>query len=172
MDSCWLFSTRVWDQTSNESLPWCVSMRETHQQQQQLRLVFDTGSHFFSLCALLQVSAVAATTKLLESSLSADTMPQLNIQQACHSQLQALVGSNLASLVAFNLGYLPGGDKRVITRTESTVAAVEAALEVCNRQHLRQCTNPSTCMPLTKQSCHSKHTTTPYTTSTPLLSLT
>jgi hypothetical protein len=37
---------------------------------------------------------------------------------------------NRAALVAFNLGYLPGGDKALITRQDSTTAAVEAALEV------------------------------------------
>lgn len=40
------------------------------------------------------------------------------------------MGSNLARVVAFNLGYLPGGDKGVTTATPSTLAAVEAALEV------------------------------------------
>jgi hypothetical protein len=33
-------------------------------------------------------------------------------------------------VVAFNLGYLPSGDKRVTTNAETTVAALEAALEV------------------------------------------
>lgn len=82
-------------------------------------------------CLTPQASAVAATTQLLQSSLPDTQRPQLHIHEACHSQLQALVGSNVASLVAFNLGYLPGGDKGVITRTDSTLAAVEAALEVC-----------------------------------------
>jgi hypothetical protein len=40
------------------------------------------------------------------------------------------VGSNVAKLVAFNLGYLPGGDKGIVTNAGSTVPAVEAALEV------------------------------------------
>ncbi|KAI5440734.1 hypothetical protein KIW84_010270 [Lathyrus oleraceus] len=30
-------------------------------------------------------------------------------------------------LVAFNLGYLPGGDKEIITRSETTLQALEAA---------------------------------------------
>eukprot|EP00878_Enallax_costatus_P043655 GHUV01051697.1.p1 GENE.GHUV01051697.1~~GHUV01051697.1.p1 ORF type:complete len:137 (+),score=48.76 GHUV01051697.1:34-411(+) len=57
-------------------------------------------------------------------------MPELHLQQGCHSQMQQLVGSNVAKLVAFNLGYLPGGDKRIITQAGSTLQAVEAALEV------------------------------------------
>lgn len=30
-------------------------------------------------------------------------------------------------LVAFNLGYLPGGDKEITTQTETTLLALEAA---------------------------------------------
>jgi hypothetical protein len=30
-------------------------------------------------------------------------------------------------LVAFNLGYLPGGDKTIITKPETTLIALEAA---------------------------------------------
>lgn len=73
---------------------------------------------------------MAATRQLLQSSLPAPQLPALHLHTSCHSQLQALVGSNRAALVAFNLGYLPGGDKALITRSDSTTAAVEAALEV------------------------------------------
>lgn len=48
----------------------------------------------------------------------------------CHTLAQEIVGSNTAKLVTFNLGYLPYGDKQVTTKTATTVAAVEAALEV------------------------------------------
>jgi len=44
--------------------------------------------------------------------------------------MQEHVGSNVASLICFNFGYLPGGDKAITTSTHSSVAAVEAALEV------------------------------------------
>lgn len=41
------------------------------------------------------------------------------------------MGSNVASVVAFNLGFLPNAaDKSIITNPETTVAAVESALEV------------------------------------------
>jgi hypothetical protein len=33
-------------------------------------------------------------------------------------------------LVAFNLGYLPGGDKEIITRSETTLLALEAAKRI------------------------------------------
>jgi hypothetical protein len=87
-------------------------------------------SHNYHLPLHLQESAVQSTRQLLQQQLPAEASPQLHLLQGCHSQLQALVGSNLAKLVAFNLGYLPGGDKGIITSASSTVAAVEAALEV------------------------------------------
>jgi hypothetical protein len=77
-----------------------------------------------------QESAVQSTRQLLQQQLPPEASPQLHLLQGCHSQLQALVGSNVAKLVAFNLGYLPGGDKGIVTSAASTVAAVEAALEV------------------------------------------
>lgn len=35
-----------------------------------------------------------------------------------------------ADCILFNLGYLPGGDHSVYTRAESTIAAVEAGLDI------------------------------------------
>jgi hypothetical protein len=39
-------------------------------------------------------------------------------------------------LVAFNLGYLPGGDKEIITRSETTLLALEAAKRILIPQGL------------------------------------
>lgn len=52
----------------------------------------------------------------------------------CHSRLQEFVGSNIARVVCFNLGYMPRGDKAVITKPSTTIAAIEAALEVSHQQ--------------------------------------
>jgi len=45
---------------------------------------------------------------------------------------ETLSGQNipLASAVVFNLGYLPGGDRTIITRPETTVSALEQALNL------------------------------------------
>lgn len=78
----------------------------------------------------LQEAALCSTRSRLESHLSAALMPEIHLIQACHSRLQELVGSCAARTVVFNLGYLPRGDKSLTTKTETTVAALEAALEV------------------------------------------
>jgi len=46
---------------------------------------------------------------------------------ACHSTLSGVLGGSRAAAVMFNLGWLPGGDHRLITRPETTCAALEAA---------------------------------------------
>ncbi|KAF7141039.1 hypothetical protein RHSIM_Rhsim06G0242100 [Rhododendron simsii] len=46
----------------------------------------------------------------------------------CHSRMEEVVPKGIpVRLVAFNLGYLPGGDKATITKSETTLQALEAA---------------------------------------------
>ncbi|KAF5477325.1 hypothetical protein F2P56_003974 [Juglans regia] len=48
----------------------------------------------------------------------------------CHSELDKVVPEKASvRLVAFNLGFLPGGDKAIITKPETTLLALEAAKE-------------------------------------------
>jgi predicted methyltransferase len=78
----------------------------------------------------LQQTAITSTINTIEQGLSLESRPKMHYIAQCHSNLQDVVGSHAARLVAFNLGYLPGGDKSVITRQTSTLAAVEASFEV------------------------------------------
>ncbi|GBF94396.1 rRNA methylase [Raphidocelis subcapitata] len=78
----------------------------------------------------VQDAALASTRARLEAELPLGSAPELHLVRACHSRLQEVVGSVAARVVAFNLGYLPSGDKSLVTRAETTVAALEAALEV------------------------------------------
>ncbi|XP_031377946.1 uncharacterized protein LOC116193268 isoform X4 [Punica granatum] len=46
----------------------------------------------------------------------------------CHSKMEEVIPKDvLVRLVAFNLGYLPGGDKEISTVSETTLLALEAA---------------------------------------------
>ena len=45
----------------------------------------------------------------------------------CHSEMPECEG---VRLVVYNLGYLPGGDKRVTSRVETTLVSVARALEL------------------------------------------
>ncbi|MFV1996111.1 MAG: class I SAM-dependent methyltransferase [Verrucomicrobiales bacterium] len=48
----------------------------------------------------------------------------------CGHQRMAEIVDGPVRVVMFNLGFMPGGNKSVITKPESTVAALEAALEL------------------------------------------
>lgn len=48
-------------------------------------------------------------------------------QCGCHAKLLSAMCARCARLVVFNLGYLPGGDKSIVTTSTTTIAALEAA---------------------------------------------
>lgn len=56
-------------------------------------------------------------------------MPQVELHLLGHQHLSTVVEPGVAA-VMFNLGYLPSGDKKVITQPGTTILAVEAALSV------------------------------------------
>jgi SAM-dependent methyltransferase len=65
--------------------------------------------------------------------LNQDGLGAVRLVEQDHASLRQVVPPELhgqISVVMFNLGYLPGGDKSVITRQESTLPAIRAALHV------------------------------------------
>jgi len=74
----------------------------------------------------IQQEAMDGTTrKLAASGLS----ERVALVPAGHETMAAHVDAGLNAVV-FNLGYLPGGDRTVITRPETTGAALEQALDL------------------------------------------
>lgn len=55
---------------------------------------------------------------------------QIALYEMCHSRMNEVAASCSVKLIAFNLGYLPGGDKSVTTLVSSTLAAITAALNL------------------------------------------
>ena len=90
----------------------------------------------------IQEQAVRATTKLLQDHGYSKSIADGRITVCCqaHEQMGTVVSRDAGTSVAngtvpvraviFNLGYLPGGDKERTTRTDSTLAAVRAAMEL------------------------------------------
>ena len=74
----------------------------------------------------VQEDALAATRTLL---CEAGCLGQVEIFAAGHERLAELVQGPVRAVV-FNLGYLPGGDKELITRPEQTVAALRQAADL------------------------------------------
>ena len=56
-------------------------------------------------------------------------LPQVRVHHAGHERMEEHVTAPVKA-VMFNLGYLPSGDKSVITRPDSTLAALDAAVRL------------------------------------------
>jgi len=48
----------------------------------------------------------------------------------CHSTFPESVQKSSVSLIVYNLGYLPGGDKQLITKTDTTLKSIKNGLEL------------------------------------------
>ncbi|ADQ14717.1 tRNA (mnm(5)s(2)U34)-methyltransferase [Halanaerobium hydrogeniformans] len=74
----------------------------------------------------IQKKAVKNTQKLLEKN---NLQAQVKVIHDSHANLDKYINENQLSLVLFNLGYLPGGDKSIITKAQSTLEAVKKSLD-------------------------------------------
>lgn len=71
----------------------------------------------------IQIEAIESSRKKLHELYS----NQVTLHHAGHEKMASLVKHPLRA-VMFNLGYLPGGDKQVITHSKTTLTALAAAL--------------------------------------------
>ncbi|MHB1421487.1 MAG: tRNA (mnm(5)s(2)U34)-methyltransferase [Bacillota bacterium] len=72
----------------------------------------------------VQERALAGTTRRLQE---AGELEQVKLFQAGHEKMGTYI-NEMVRVVMFNLGFLPGGDRQLVTQPETTLAAVEAAL--------------------------------------------
>ncbi|KAK1278648.1 hypothetical protein QJS04_geneDACA023742 [Acorus gramineus] len=79
----------------------------------------------------IQNSAVEYTSSLLDASLEPKKRELVKLLCICHSKMEDIIPKSIPiRLVAFNLGYLPGGDKAVITKPQTTLLALQAASRI------------------------------------------
>ncbi|XP_042445244.1 putative rRNA methylase YtqB isoform X1 [Zingiber officinale] len=78
----------------------------------------------------IQQEALDNTSSLLEISVEENKRKLVKLFKLCHSKLEDIVQETPVRLVAFNLGYLPGGDKTILTSPRTTLAALHAACRV------------------------------------------
>lgn len=72
----------------------------------------------------VQEEAIRSTRERMEE--AGLLTPNVHLHLSSHDRLAELV-SGPVKVIVFNLGYLPGGDKKTVTRTDSTLAALEQA---------------------------------------------
>lgn len=78
----------------------------------------------------IQQAAIVATTEKLQHSQYLD---RVTLMQASHADMAAHIPAHHHGHInacLFNLGYLPKGDKRIITQTRSTLSALNAACDI------------------------------------------
>ncbi|PRQ24414.1 putative rRNA methylase, S-adenosyl-L-methionine-dependent methyltransferase [Rosa chinensis] len=79
----------------------------------------------------IQEVALQKTSSLLEESVSPKEKELVKLFSKCHSKMrEVLLQDTCVRLVAFNLGYLPGGDKTIITESGTTLKALEVAKDI------------------------------------------
>lgn len=88
------------------------------------RLVGETGR---VLAMDIQKQAVENTKKRMEECGFAD---RCEVVLASHADMGKYAKKESASAVMFNLGWLPGGDHKIFSRADTTIDAVNAALEI------------------------------------------
>ncbi|KAK2980182.1 hypothetical protein RJ640_007272 [Escallonia rubra] len=85
----------------------------------------------------VQKIALENTFSLLDEELSTDEKELVELFAICHCKMEEVVPTGVpVRLVAFNLGYLPGGDKTLVTTSETTLLALEAAKRILAPQGL------------------------------------
>ncbi|KAI5019595.1 hypothetical protein ZWY2020_044483 [Hordeum vulgare] len=79
----------------------------------------------------IQDSAIDNTSSFLNMAVDTHEKELVKLFSICHSRMEDIVpkGSPVR-LVAFNLGYLPGGDKTIITVPKTTELALQAASRI------------------------------------------
>ncbi|KAL0353396.1 UNVERIFIED_CONTAM: hypothetical protein Sangu_0920900 [Sesamum angustifolium] len=96
-----------------------------------LRLIADETRRGRVYAMDLQKDALESTSSLLDRSVNNDERELVELYAMCHTKMEDIVPTgNAVRLVAFNLGYLPGGDKRVKTESDTTLLALEAATRI------------------------------------------
>ncbi|KAJ0253502.1 Uncharacterized protein HA466_0111800 [Hirschfeldia incana] len=79
----------------------------------------------------IQKDAIDSTSALLDQTLGSKEKERVKLFNMCHSKMEEIVPENSSvRMVAFNLGYLPGGDKSLITVSSSTLSALKATERV------------------------------------------
>ncbi|KAF8094545.1 hypothetical protein N665_0360s0047 [Sinapis alba] len=79
----------------------------------------------------IQEDAIESTSSLLGQTLGSKEKGRVKLFNMCHSKMEEIVPENSrVRMVAFNLGYLPGGNKSLITVSSTTLSALKAAERV------------------------------------------
>lgn len=75
----------------------------------------------------IQEQAITSTRTRLET---AGLASRATFHQASHTEIREIASGTTPTAILFNLGYLPGGDRSVITRTADSISAISSSIEI------------------------------------------
>ncbi len=75
----------------------------------------------------IQKNAIENTGKLLQKK---NLSERVNLIHENHKNINKYIDEEIVTAVIFNLGFLPGGNKEIITRPDTTLAALKSSLKV------------------------------------------
>ncbi len=78
----------------------------------------------------IQQTALDNAMQLLATHVENEIFERIQWVQSCHSKFPHSIIKNSIKLIAYNLGYLPGGDKSLTTLTQTTIASLKNAMEL------------------------------------------
>ncbi len=93
----------------------------------QLALTPQSGTLF---AMDIQSQALVSAQQRLRAGLTPECLSRVKFIQSCHSKFPDEILPNSVKLVVYNLGYLPGGDKTITTKKDSSLASLKSALEL------------------------------------------
>jgi predicted methyltransferase len=79
----------------------------------------------------IQAEAIVATRQRLQESQLED---RVELHQASHTEIGKLVTTGSASVILFNLGYLPGTNRELVTQAETTIQALVGSVAVLKKK--------------------------------------
>lgn len=97
--------------------------------QDTLFMAANTPENTVVLSFDVQESAIQATQKLLSQH---NLLTKVKLYCVSHTDINHYLNKTMIDIAMFNLGYLPGDNHRVVTKTDSTLLAVKQVIEYLN----------------------------------------
>lgn len=94
------------------------------------QLVLKDDSSSCVIACDIQQQAIDHTYERLKKTLPPENLSQIHMVLACHSKLPLPPNGSPVKAIIYNLGYLPGADKSLTTKTSTTLQSIEHALEL------------------------------------------
>lgn len=76
----------------------------------------------------IQEAAVKSTEKILNLHLTEEERTKIHLFCTSHEEFPQIAYSKKIQLIVYNLGYLPGGNKQIITKADVTVNSIKKSL--------------------------------------------